>query len=90
MEPIKETKVIGKLLMTIYTFAKAGDELPLHTHTKNDCHITIINRGSIRAFGPGLSWEKVLKPGDIVAFKPNDPHAFEALEDDTKIYNIIY
>jgi quercetin dioxygenase-like cupin family protein len=90
--PTRESKAVGKLALHVYTFAKAGDTLPMHTHTIEDKHITIVNRGSIKAYGPGNEpvWIKLMKPGDMAAFKANDPHAFVALEDDTKITNIVY
>jgi quercetin dioxygenase-like cupin family protein len=88
MLPNLERKVIGNLQLSVYTFNKKGDELPTHTHPEGEAHITIVNKGSIKAYGNG--WQKVLKAGNLVMFPPNDPHAFVALENDSKITNIIY
>jgi quercetin dioxygenase-like cupin family protein len=87
--PTLEVKAIGKLQCSVYVFANTGDELPMHVHEEGASHITIVNRGSLKAYSTN-GWEKVLNVGQIVVFAPHDPHAFVALEDDCKITNIIY
>jgi len=79
---------IGNLHLIIYTFHNKGDELPMHDHEEGAAHITIVNAGSIKAYGNG--WEKILKPGNIELFAPKQYHAFLALEDNSKVTNIIY
>lgn len=86
--PTLTQKTIGKLNCSIYQFDLTGDELPTHTHPPGLAHITMVNKGSIRAYGNG--WEKILTAGNLVVFAPNDPHAFVALEDNSKITNIQY
>ncbi len=77
----------GKLYCTIYDFDEAGDTLPLHVHDETNNHITVISRGSFRAFGN--EWEVVVKAGDFLDWKPHDPHGFEALEPRSRLVNIV-
>lgn len=81
---------VGKLQLNIYIFHNKNDELPLHDHDEETKHITMVNKGKIMAYGPEHNWEKIMEPGNIVTFAPNNPHAFVALEDDTKITSIVY
>ena len=78
---------LGKLSGAIYDFPEVGDTLPMHSHGHADVHITVVARGSFKAHGNG--WERVLKAGDVVDWKPNDPHEFVALEDNSRIVNIV-
>lgn len=87
-EPLATHIEIGKLVGTTYDFAVAGDTLPTHRHSEDDCHITICRKGRVRAFGPG--WERVLGPGDVVKFEPHVDHGIEALDDASQITNIRY
>jgi quercetin dioxygenase-like cupin family protein len=84
-----QTKPItfGKLSGTVYDFPAVGDDLPMHSHGEADVHITVVARGSFKTHGNG--WERVLKAGDVVDWKPNDPHEFVALEDNSRIVNIV-
>lgn len=77
----------GALAGVIYDFESVGDELPMHIHTKENNHISVVARGSIRAFGNG--WERVCKAGDVIDWRPNDPHGFAALEANTRVVNIV-
>jgi quercetin dioxygenase-like cupin family protein len=72
---------------TIYSFEKIGDVLPMHTHGEVGAHITIVARGKVKAHGVG--WEKELSAGAVVDFPPNQSHEFIALEDDSRIVNIV-
>lgn len=78
---------IGKLLGTIYDFELAGDELESHVHTQEDVHISIVARGKIKAFGPG--WEQIIETGGILDWEPGQWHGFIALEDNSRLVNII-
>jgi quercetin dioxygenase-like cupin family protein len=60
----------------------------MHTHTDNDAHITIVARGSIKVHGPTVE-ETIYKAGAVIDFIEGHPHEIEALEDDTRIVNII-
>jgi quercetin dioxygenase-like cupin family protein len=82
-----KTIALGKLSGSIYDFPDVGDALPMHSHGEADVHITVVARGSFKAHGNG--WERVLKAGDVADWKPNDPHEFIALEDNSRIVNII-
>jgi len=77
----------GDLRGTMYDFEKAGDILPKHNHTENDAHITIVARGKLKAYSH--DWETVAVAGQILDFRPSEPHELMALEDDTRIFNIV-
>jgi len=77
----------GKLSGTVYTFEKAGDVLPMHTHIEGDAHITIVARGKIRAHGN--EWEAEYSAGAVIDFPSNQSHEFVALEDNSRVVNII-
>jgi len=77
----------GRLAGAVYTFPKAGDVLPMHTHTEGDAHITIVARGKIKARGNG--WETEYSAGAVIDFPANQSHEFVALEDNSRIVNII-
>ena len=79
--------LFGRLSGTAYDFQVSGDVLPMHTHDEADVHITVVARGSFRAHGNG--WERVLKAGDVADWQAHDPHEFVALEDNSRIVNII-
>jgi quercetin dioxygenase-like cupin family protein len=82
-----KTIALGKLSGSIYDFPDVGDALPMHSHGEADVHITVVARGSFRVHGTG--WERVLSAGDVADWQPNDPHEFVALEDNSRIVNII-
>jgi quercetin dioxygenase-like cupin family protein len=77
----------GDLKGTLYEFEKAGDILPKHTHTEDNAHITIVARGKIKAYSH--DWEVEVVAGQMIDFRPNEPHEFMALEDNTRIFNIV-
>lgn len=77
---------VGTVTGTVYDFADAGDELPLHVHDKATNHITIVARGSVEEFG--ADYRKTLSAGAIVAFKAGVPHGFRALEAGSRIVQI--
>jgi quercetin dioxygenase-like cupin family protein len=76
----------GSIVGTIYTFEKAGDVLPMHTHVEGTAHITIVARGKIKAHGN--NWSAEYGEGTVVDFPPNQEHEFIALEDNSRIVNI--
>lgn len=77
----------GKLSGTIYTFENVGDTLPMHTHIAGNAHITIVARGSVRAHGN--EWSADYGTGSVIDFPANQSHEFVALEDNSRIVNII-
>ena len=78
---------IGKLTGTIYTFEKAGDVLPMHTHNDVTAHITIVARGRVKA--QGNDWSAEYGAGSVIDFPADQSHEFIALEDNSRIVNII-
>jgi quercetin dioxygenase-like cupin family protein len=77
----------GDLKGSIYDFEKSGDVLPKHNHDESTAHITIVARGKIKAYSH--DWEKEASAGQIMDFHPNEPHEIMALEDNTRIINIV-
>jgi quercetin dioxygenase-like cupin family protein len=59
----------------------------MHQHSEADVHITVVARGSFKAHGNG--WERQVSAGDVIDWRPHDPHEFVALEDNSRIVNII-
>lgn len=77
----------GDLRGTIYDFEKAGDILPKHNHDETNVHITIVARGKLKAYSH--DWELEALPGQVLNFRAGEPHELMALEDNTRIVNII-
>ena len=77
----------GKINGTIYDFPEVGDVLPMHTHSEETVHISIVARGSFRAYGDG--WHHTLGCGDVVDWPANQPHEFYALEPNSRLVNIV-
>lgn len=77
----------GKLACNIYTFAKVGDELPMHAHKDGDNHITIIRRGRFKVFGDG--WSQEHGDGAFLDWKVGQQHGFIALTDGAALINIL-
>ena len=80
---------IGKLTGTIYDFDDVGDELPLHVHGEHDINISIVARGSVRAFGPDDAWELVATTGAVLDWQVGQWHGFVALEPNTRLVNVV-
>lgn len=79
--------ILGKLVGTIYDFPEVGDVLPMHSHSEADVHISVVARGSFRAHGNG--WERVVSAGDVLDWRPHDPHEFVSLEAASRLVNIV-
>lgn len=77
----------GSLNGVVYTFEEAGDVLPMHTHQEGNAHITIVARGRIKAHGN--EWSAEYGAGSVIDFPANQSHEFIALEDNSRIVNII-
>ena len=69
-----------------YDFENAGDILPKHVHDETNVHITIVARGRIKAYSH--DWEIEAAAGQLIDFRPGEPHEIMALEDNTRIFNI--
>lgn len=78
---------LGRLTGAIYDFPEVGDVLPMHTHTEADVHISVVARGSFRAHGS--DWERVVSAGDVLDWRPGDPHEFVSLDAGSRLVNIV-
>jgi len=83
----KYLKDLGDLRGTMYDFEYEGDILPKHVHGKEDVHVTIVARGKIKAYSH--DWEQIAIAGQIVDFRVGEPHEIMAMEDNTRIFNIL-
>jgi len=78
---------LGDIRGSMYDFEKTGDILPKHNHDDNTVHITIVAKGKLKAYSH--DWEMEAVAGQLLDFRPNEPHELMALEDGTRIFNII-
>lgn len=78
---------LGDIRGARYDFEKAGDILPKHVHTENDVHVTIVARGRLKAYSH--DWSIEATAGQLIDFRPGEPHELMALEDNTRIFNIV-
>jgi quercetin dioxygenase-like cupin family protein len=78
---------LGDLQGSMFDFETAGDILAKHNHTEQDVHITIVAKGKIKAYSH--DWEMEASAGQLLDFRAGEPHEFMALEDGTRIFNII-
>ena len=78
---------LGDIQGMMYDFEKEGDILPKHNHTEDNAHITIVARGKLKAYSH--DWEKIAIAGQIMDFRVGEPHELMALEENTRIINII-
>jgi len=88
--PPKPNNFNGKfddLRGTVYDFEKSGDILPKHGHDETNAHITIVARGRIKAYSH--DWETEFECGKVIDFPAFQPHEIMALEDNTRIVNIV-
>lgn len=83
----KPLEHLGDIRGAIYDFEKAGDILAKHNHTDDDVHITIVARGKLKAHLH--DWEQEAVAGQIIDFRSGEPHELTALEDNTRIINIV-
>jgi quercetin dioxygenase-like cupin family protein len=84
---VKSLENLGDIKGSMYDFEKSGDILPKHNHTEDTTHITIIARGKVKVYSHDWSIEAIA--GQMLDFRPNEPHEIMALEDNTRIFNII-
>lgn len=78
---------VGDLTGVIYDFSKSGDILPKHIHDNKTVHITIVCKGKVKVYSH--DWETEAEAGQILDFRPNEPHEIMSLEDNTRIVNIV-
>ncbi len=84
---VKTLENLGDISGAMYDFEKAGDILPKHNHNKDNVHITIVARGKLKAYSH--DWEIEASSGQLLDFRPNEPHELMAMEDGTRIFNIV-
>lgn len=84
---VKPLEGLGDIVGVIMDFEKVGDVLSKHNHDEKSVHITIVARGSVKI--SSHDWKKTVVAGQIVDFRPYEPHEIEALEDNTRIVNIV-
>lgn len=84
---VKPLDNLGDLSGSMYDFEQAGDLLPEHNHTDANVHITIVAKGRIKAYGK--TWSQEAVAGQLINFNANQPHEIMALEDNTRIFNIV-
>ena len=84
---VKPLDNLGDIRGSMYDFEKAGDILPKHNHDENSVHITIVARGKLKAYSH--DWEQEAVAGQLLDFRHGEPHELMALEDNTRIFNII-
>lgn len=84
---VKPLENIGDIKGSMYDFENVGDILPKHIHTDDNVHITIVARGKIKAYSH--DWEIEAIAGQLLDFRPGEPHELMALEDGTRIFNIV-
>jgi quercetin dioxygenase-like cupin family protein len=87
MLSVKKLNDLGNINGTMYDFGSSGDILPKHNHDENSAHITIVARGKLKVYSH--DWEQIAVAGQLLDFPPNQPHEFMALEDNTRIFNIV-
>ena len=87
MLSVKPLDGLGDLRGAIYDFEKSGDMLPKHNHDEFSAHITVVARGKLKAYSH--DWEQEAVAGQIIDFRPGEPHELMALEDNTRIINIV-
>jgi quercetin dioxygenase-like cupin family protein len=84
---VKRLDNLGSIRGAMYDFEKAGDILPKHNHNEDTAHITIVARGKLKAYSH--DWELEAVAGQLLDFPAGQPHELMALEDNTRIYNIL-
>jgi quercetin dioxygenase-like cupin family protein len=84
---LAEPIAVGDLQGTMYTFERAGDVLPKHIHDESTDHITIVARGRVKAMSH--DWSQTAVAGQMINFRVGEPHEIVALDDNTRIFNIL-
>jgi len=80
---------------TEFTLEKAGDLFPVHTHTSDDIHYTIVAFGSVECYGRPAIEGRILtakcRPEEnstIINWKAGEAHGFRAKTDGATLINI--
>jgi len=78
---------LGDIKGAMYDFDLAGDIFLKHNHDEASAHITIVARGKIKAYSH--DWSIEATAGQLLNFRPHEPHEIVALENNTRIFNIV-
>ncbi len=93
MSLVKEIQYYDSLHIVQFDFPEIGDILPLHDHTEENIHVTIVSRGKVRINGaPNIdgtpSWSIEAIAGQTVDLQPYNPHELIGLEPNTRVHNV--
>jgi len=81
--------VDGKFWGAVYTLEYVDDVFPIHVHSEETNHITILTHGSVRVLGQHDGTVLTAQPGGtIVNWIAGEPHGFVALTDGATLVNI--
>ena len=85
--PSASSHTVGTLQVTVYDFAKRWDALPMHDHAAGGAHICVVARGRLLVrYSDGR--EPTEHPlGQVI--DPYYPHELVALEDSTRVVNVV-
>ena len=72
-----------------YTFDKAGEGIPMHSHGPATEHSVRCERGSVKVYGHASrgAWREVVRAGATFVFDSTQPHEIAALEAGSVIFN---
>jgi hypothetical protein len=88
MTMVPKPFTFGSVTGIVYEFEQAGDVLPVHVHTEDKNHISIIARGSFRCIGDPEIAGQVLPLGAVVDWPAHQEHGFIALENESRMVQI--
>jgi len=82
---------IEDLRITIFDFIKKNDYWPNHIHTSESKsnHISVVSKGKILCHGHPEIEGRILELGQLIDWPVNKEHGFEALEDNSRLVNIV-
>jgi quercetin dioxygenase-like cupin family protein len=79
--------VTGALHGRVHVFNK-GEGLPVHVHTEERNHITVVLHGRFRLSGRPAIEGKIMYAGEVLDWMPHERHGFEALEDGSSFLQV--
>ena len=80
------TRKFGFLQTSILDFEEVDDILPMHSHSSDANHISIVARGSFLLRGKG--WSREVTVGDVIDFSDYQDHEFISKEKNSRLVNI--
>jgi hypothetical protein len=77
-----------KVSSTVYDMPEIGNSVTMHKHKDGKIHNSLCMRGKCVAYGPDKDWFKVLEPGEIYDYTPEQfEHEITAIEPNTMLIN---